>query len=118
MELYSTDQSWLAALKQGQEKANRQLFQSYFPQLVSLARIQLELVPSQLADPDDLVQSALNSFFQGLRLKQLKSSELQEIVVLKMQGYTNAEIAEQQGCVIRTIERKLKLIRTIWEQGS
>ncbi len=31
-----------------------------------------------------------------------------------MEGYTNAEIAKKLGYVEKTVERKLKVIRTIW----
>jgi DNA-directed RNA polymerase specialized sigma24 family protein len=34
----------------------------------------------------------------------------------KVEAYTNAEIAAELGVVERTIERKLKLIRAIWEK--
>jgi hypothetical protein len=33
-----------------------------------------------------------------------------------MEGYTNDEIAQEQGCSRRTIDRKIVLIRSIWEQ--
>lgn len=33
----------------------------------------------------------------------------------RMQGYTNDEIAAQVGCVTRTVERKLKVIRSRWQ---
>jgi hypothetical protein len=33
-----------------------------------------------------------------------------------MEGYTVEEIAVRQGCVARTVKRKLQLIRSIWER--
>lgn len=33
----------------------------------------------------------------------------------QLQGYTHREIAEQLGCVTRTVERKLKVIRSRWQ---
>jgi DNA-binding CsgD family transcriptional regulator len=33
-----------------------------------------------------------------------------------MEGYTNEEIAAKLDCAPRTVERKLKLIRNLWEQ--
>ena len=51
-----------------------------------------------------------------LRIKQLDDSELREIAVAKMQGDTSAEIACDRRCTVRTIERKLLLIRKIWQQ--
>jgi DNA-directed RNA polymerase specialized sigma24 family protein len=49
-------------------------------------------------------------------LAQLREPSLRSIAVWKMEGYTNEEIAAKLGCVPRTIERKLRLIRTLWSQ--
>lgn len=49
-------------------------------------------------------------------LKQLPSSELVELAIFKMEGYTNAEIAARWGKAERTVERKLRLIRHAWSQ--
>jgi RNA polymerase sigma factor (sigma-70 family) len=46
----------------------------------------------------------------------LDSPELRSIAHLKVEGYTNDEIAEKLGCVPRTVERKLQRIRTLWDQ--
>ena len=48
------------------------------------------------------------------RLSKLKSEELNQIVWLKLEGYTNQEIAEKFEMSLSTIERKLRLIRKIW----
>ena len=37
--------------------------------------------------------------------------ELQELAVGKMEGFSNAEMAEQLNCSVRTIERRLRYIR-------
>jgi len=47
-------------------------------------------------------------------LEQLHDERLREIAVLTLEGKTAPEIAEQLGCVRRTIERKLERIREIW----
>jgi DNA-directed RNA polymerase specialized sigma24 family protein len=44
----------------------------------------------------------------------LDCAELRTIALWKMEGYTNAEIAEKLGYVSVTIERRLRLIRSIW----
>jgi DNA-directed RNA polymerase specialized sigma24 family protein len=44
------------------------------------------------------------------------SPELQSVALWKMEGFTNAEIAERLGCVVGTVERKLRVIRTVWEK--
>jgi DNA-directed RNA polymerase specialized sigma24 family protein len=49
-----------------------------------------------------------------LRLEQLDDPQLQAIAIAKMQGYENREIAQQQNCSTRTIERRLELIRRKW----
>jgi hypothetical protein len=33
-----------------------------------------------------------------------------------MEGYTNDEIAAKLGCALRSVERKLKVIRSLWGQ--
>jgi DNA-directed RNA polymerase specialized sigma24 family protein len=44
------------------------------------------------------------------------STELRAVVLWKMEGYTNQEIAKKMGCVERTVERRLHLIRGLLEQ--
>ena len=53
--------------------------------------------------------------FQRL-LARLGNKELRSVALWKMEGYTNAEIAAKLGCVLRTVERKLRVIRSIWSQ--
>jgi DNA-directed RNA polymerase specialized sigma24 family protein len=48
-------------------------------------------------------------------LGQLGEGDLREVAVLKMEGCGNEEIAAKLGCVPRTIERKVALIRSLWE---
>jgi DNA-directed RNA polymerase specialized sigma24 family protein len=48
------------------------------------------------------------------RLHCLDSPELRSVAVWKMEGHTNAEIASKLGCVERSVERKLRLIRNRW----
>ena len=51
-----------------------------------------------------------------LRLEQLADDVLVDIAIAKMEGYSNKEIADRFGVTVRTIERKLNLIREIWSQ--
>jgi DNA-directed RNA polymerase specialized sigma24 family protein len=51
-----------------------------------------------------------------LLLAKLGDAELETIALWKMEGYTTEEIADRLGCVPRTIERKVRLIRTIWAE--
>jgi RNA polymerase sigma factor (sigma-70 family) len=49
-------------------------------------------------------------------LECLDSPELRCIALRKMEGYSSQEIAAQLGCSLRTVERRLRLIRSIWEK--
>lgn len=48
-------------------------------------------------------------------LDVLQDRELRAIAVLKMEGATNPEIAQRLGCAPSTVERRLRLIRQVWE---
>ena len=50
------------------------------------------------------------------KLDEAKDPDLLFIAVAKMRGDSSAQVAEQLGCVRRTVERKVQLIRNIWEK--
>jgi DNA-directed RNA polymerase specialized sigma24 family protein len=43
---------------------------------------------------------------------------LRTVALWKLEGYTVEEIAAKLGCVPRTVERKLRAIRKLWEKES
>ncbi len=49
-------------------------------------------------------------------LTALGDETLRRIALLKLEGYTNQEIADQLGITTRTVERKLQLIRQTWSE--
>ena len=51
-------------------------------------------------------------------LDSLCDDVLRQIALLRMEGYENAEIGQRLGCGLRTVERKLNLIRRIWLAGE
>lgn len=51
-----------------------------------------------------------------LRFEQLGDDSLRNVAQWRMQGHTNREIAEKLGCQERTVERKLRLIRRLWNE--
>jgi DNA-directed RNA polymerase specialized sigma24 family protein len=51
-------------------------------------------------------------------LELLPEPTLRSVAQWKMEGYTNADIAAKLGCIERTVERKLRTIRRIWEEGG
>ncbi len=48
-------------------------------------------------------------------LDLLPDSNLQDLAIAKMEGCTNEEIAQRLQCSERTVERRLHLIREIWQ---
>jgi DNA-directed RNA polymerase specialized sigma24 family protein len=52
------------------------------------------------------------------RLEGLGDDGLREVALARMEGYTNAEIAARLGCVESTVERRLKVIRCLWEEEA
>jgi DNA-directed RNA polymerase specialized sigma24 family protein len=66
------------------------------------------------APPPDLV-AQVNDELQRL-LTLLQEPELQRIAVLKLEGYQNEEIAVQLGIALRSVERKVKRIRSLWKR--
>ena len=51
----------------------------------------------------------------GRLLGKLRDDGLRQAAQLKMEGYTNEEVAERLGCSLRSVARKLELIRRTWE---
>jgi DNA-directed RNA polymerase specialized sigma24 family protein len=58
----------------------------------------------------------------GRLLARLPDETLRRVALLKMEGDTSEEIAERLGCSLRSVARKLELIRRTWldqeEAGS
>ena len=48
----------------------------------------------------------------------LEDAELQTIACLRLEGYSNSEIATERGYSIATVERRLKLIRALWSKAE
>jgi DNA-directed RNA polymerase specialized sigma24 family protein len=44
----------------------------------------------------------------------LRDDSLRVVAQLRMEGYTNDEIAHRLGCSLRTVARKVELIRRAW----
>lgn len=74
----------------------------------------LERIAGAEPAPDDVVLFAEHC--QEL-LARLKDAELREVALYKLEGYTNEEIAQKLGRVTRSVERKLRTIRKMWERA-
>lgn len=75
----------------------------------------LEQAISQEPSPEFAAELAENC---RRLLDLLGDDELRAIALSKMEGYTTDEIAGQRNCAPRTVERKLRLIRGLWEKES
>ena len=53
---------------------------------------------------------------QCRRLLQCLEPDLQSLALAKMEGYSNEELAQRTGRSLRTVERRLHLIRRKWEE--
>jgi DNA-directed RNA polymerase specialized sigma24 family protein len=51
-------------------------------------------------------------------LARLGDDQLRSIAVWKMEGYSNEEIATRLACATPTVERRLRLIRSLWQEGQ
>jgi DNA-directed RNA polymerase specialized sigma24 family protein len=75
----------------------------------------LEELLSREPSPDFAAQAAEE--YRRL-LASLGDDELRRVAVWRMEGYTVEEVAAKLGCAPRSVKRKLRLIRDIWEKGS
>lgn len=78
------------------------------------SRIEFEDIISHEPTPEFAAQIA--DEFNSL-LAKLEDETLQCVALWKLEGFTNDEIAEKLDCVPRTVERKLQLIRTLWQRS-
>jgi DNA-directed RNA polymerase specialized sigma24 family protein len=52
------------------------------------------------------------------RLLGMLDTKQRQIALLKLEGYSSAEVAEQLDCGLRMVERRLELIRRIWQEAG
>ena len=71
-----------------------------------------ELNQAETANPTPEFAAELAENCERL-LELLANADLRRIALLKLEGFTALEIAEQMNCAPRTVERKLRLIRSL-----
>ena len=88
-------------------------------QVVAPAQAAAEVGLEQLLSREPTPQFAAQVAEECQRLlDRLGDGELRTVALWKMEGYTHQEIAAKLGCVPRTVDRKLRAIRSLWEQES
>jgi len=65
------------------------------------------------AGPSPAEAAVLNEALER-RLEVLADPELRQTALLRLEGYTNREIADLLDCTERSVERKLMRIRSLW----
>jgi DNA-directed RNA polymerase specialized sigma24 family protein len=75
----------------------------------------LEQLVGREPTPEFVVQAAEE--YQRL-LASLPRRNLCQLVQWKMEGFTNQEIAAKLACSVRSVERKLRIIRGCWEGNA
>jgi DNA-directed RNA polymerase specialized sigma24 family protein len=72
-----------------------------------------------VADPRPTPEFAAELAEQFWRLlERLGDESLQQVALLKLEGFSNQEIAEMLDCALRTVERRLRGIRAIWSEEA
>jgi DNA-directed RNA polymerase specialized sigma24 family protein len=69
------------------------------------------------SEPDPAFAALMADQFQSL-LARLTDNPLHTIALRKLEGYSNHEIAALLPCSLRTVERRLCQIRSIWEDAE
>jgi DNA-directed RNA polymerase specialized sigma24 family protein len=67
--------------------------------------------------PDPAFAAELTEEYRKL-LDRLDDPLLRDIAIWKMEGHTNAEIADRLGLAVVSVERKLRRIRAIWQSET
>lgn len=64
-------------------------------------------------EPTAETQAEFSDLLESL-LDRLQHADLKQVALLKLENYSNAEIAQHISKSLATVERKLRTIRTIW----
>jgi DNA-directed RNA polymerase specialized sigma24 family protein len=82
---------------------------------VDLATAEADIVAQVIGrEPSPEFAAQLDEEYRR-QLDRLEDDGLRQIAVWKMEGYDNDEIARRFACGVRTVERKLGVIRAIWQ---
>ena len=74
--------------------------------------------PEQLLSREPTPEEAAATADECRRLLDaLEEPELRQVALWKVEGYTNEEIAARLDCVPRSVERKVRRIRLLWQHA-
>ena len=78
-------------------------------------RAGISAAPDMLPTPE--MAAEMMDVFKD-RMERLGREDYRQIVLLKMEAFTNQQIAQQMKTSTRTVERRLEQIRSIWSDAS
>ena len=91
----------------------------YVPSMGPEEAAAVDVALSQLIGKEPDPQAAFQSAEECQEiLDRFSDTILRAIALWKMEGFTSEEIASKLGCTTRTVERKLQLIRRLWDRGA
>jgi DNA-directed RNA polymerase specialized sigma24 family protein len=115
-ELHDRDGLWALLACITVRKARREINRASTKKRLPLGRRQPLDEAIEVSDPSpDLALVAAERFELLIKRLREKDEVLGTIALLKLEGYTNEQIARQIRCSCRRVYRKLELIRTILE---
>jgi DNA-directed RNA polymerase specialized sigma24 family protein len=82
-----------------------------YSQTSEIAGADLSVLSADETSPELAVEMDEN--FRGL-LERLPDDDLRALALMKLDGHGNDAVAQSLGCSVRTVERRLRLIRDLW----
>ena len=78
-----------------------------------------EVLLNEIVDtaPDPALAAMLAEEFSRL-IQALNDEHLRSVALAKLEGFTNAEIAQRLACSQRSVYRRLTIIRSIWQDAG
>ena len=68
-------------------------------------------------EPSPELAALVAEEYRRLR-SRLADDSLRLVLDMSLEGYGRAEIAQRMGCTVKTVARKLDVIRTVWLDGE
>jgi DNA-directed RNA polymerase specialized sigma24 family protein len=77
------------------------------------AALPMDLDAIIAGDPTPEFVAVMSEQYDNL-LEKLGDDDLRQVAIHRMEGYDRAEIAQLLGCAVRTVARRMELIRKTW----
>jgi len=108
---------WLDGVKLGDGDQIQRLWDRYFERLVRLAGSRLPGHSRRAFDEEDVALSAFQSFCDGITRGQFPHLAGRDDL-WRLLATITTRVATELGTTRRTIDRKLRLIRALWQEEA